>query len=76
MQKEDSSFFNKELGKIKFSSSFDETVTKFNELCQKYISKYLRYIKTISEKAEYSAVFQIIPRSEKSSIYYKPSRKY
>ncbi|WP_029229209.1 IS256 family transposase, partial [Caldicellulosiruptor acetigenus] len=54
MSKEDASAFNKSLDKLRISSSdFDEAVLKFKELCKEYLVKYPRFVKGISEKAEF-----------------------
>ena len=54
MTKEDSSKFNKELDKIRLSSSdVDEAVSGFNQLCNEYLPKYPRFLKGLLEKAKY-----------------------
>lgn len=44
MTKADASEFNKELNKIKFSSSFDEAAEKFHDLCTRFKERYSRYM--------------------------------
>lgn len=51
MTKADATEFNKELNKIKLSSSFDEVVEKFQDLCSKFKDRYGRYMNLLIEKS-------------------------
>ncbi len=51
MIKTDASEFNKELNKIKFSSSFDEVAQKFHDLCSRFKDRYGHYMNLLMEKA-------------------------
>ncbi|AZT89249.1 IS256 family transposase [Caldicellulosiruptor changbaiensis] len=68
--KDDASVFNKELDKLRTSSSdFDEAVLKFKELCNHYSSKYPRFIKGICEKAEFYLAHMKYPEDLRKHIY-------
>ncbi len=70
MTKEDSSKFNKELERIRLSSSdIDEAVSAFNQLCNEYLSKYPRFLKGILEKAEYYFAHIRYPEEIRKHIY-------
>lgn len=70
MTKGDASVFNKELDKIRASSSdFDEAVSKFKLLCNQYSSKYPRFIKGIYEKAEFYFAHMKYPEDLRKHIY-------
>ena len=70
MTKEDASAFNKSLDRLRISSSdFDEAVLKFKELCNGYLSKYPRFIKAISEKAEFYLAHMKYPEELRKHIY-------
>jgi len=77
MAKDDASVFNKELDKLRTSSSdFDEAVLKFKELCNQYSSKYPRFIKGVCEKAEFYLAHMKYPEDLRKHIYtYLCSRK-
>ncbi|WP_164742591.1 hypothetical protein [Caldicellulosiruptor changbaiensis] len=53
MTKANASQFNKELDRIKLSSSFDEVASKFHNLCTRFKDRYNRYVKLLMEKAKY-----------------------
>ncbi|AEM73559.1 LOW QUALITY PROTEIN: MULE transposase, conserved domain-containing protein [Caldicellulosiruptor acetigenus 6A] len=70
MSKEDASAFNKSLDKLRISSSdFDEAVLKFKELCKEYLVKYPRFVKGISEKAEFYLAHMKYPEELRKHIY-------
>ncbi|ADD03547.1 MULTISPECIES: IS256 family transposase [Thermoanaerobacter] len=70
MTKEDASAFNKSLDRLRISSSdFDEAVLKFKELCDGYLSKYPRFVKAISEKAEFYLAHIKYPEELRKHIY-------
>jgi hypothetical protein len=50
MTKADAAEFNKELNKIKLSSSFDEAAFKFQNLCNIFKEKHSRYMNLLMEK--------------------------
>ncbi len=70
MTKEDSSKFNKELDKIRLSSSdVDEAVSGFNQLCNEYLPKYPRFLKGLLEKAKYYSAHIRYPEKIRKHIY-------
>lgn len=69
MTKADAAEFNKELNKIKLSSSFDEALEKFQNLCNIFKERYSRYMNLLMEKAEYYLAFTKYPESLRKHIY-------
>lgn len=69
MSKTDASEFNKELDRIKFSSSHEEAVEKFENLCDRFKSGYPRYINTLLDKSEYYFAFTKYPEPLRKYIY-------
>lgn len=70
MTKEDASAFNKSLDKLRISSSdFNEAILKFKELCDEYFAKYPRFIKGISEKAEFYLAHIKYPEDLRKHVY-------
>ncbi|WPX09238.1 IS256 family transposase [Anaerocellum danielii] len=70
MTKEDSSKFNKELERVRLSSSdIDEAVSAFNQLCNEYLPKYPRFLKGLLDKAEYYFAHIKYPEEIRKHIY-------
>ncbi|ADQ05534.1 transposase mutator type [Caldicellulosiruptor owensensis OL] len=69
MDKTNASNFNKELDKIKLSSSFDEAIEKFEQLCSKFKEKYPRFINSISQKSGHFFAFTKYPDEVRKHIY-------
>ena len=63
------SAFNKSLERFRISfSDFDKAAAKFKELCDGYLSKYPRFVKTISEKAEFYLAHMKYPEELRKHI--------
>lgn len=69
MGKTDASFFNKELTAIRFCKDFDEGVSRFEKLCDKYSKEYPTYIKELLKKQNNYLCFLNYPEEIRKYIY-------